>query len=982
MKNKFFKNCVLFFTVLISVSNFAQTTDATRPNIIVILADDLGYADVGFNRDASFPSERGAIPTPNLDVLASNGIIMKNAHVVHPFCGPSRVALLTGIYPHRIGAQYNLPNNITSTVGVPQNETYFSKILQDSGYNTSAIGKWHLGYEDGKYQPLDRGFDHFFGFLGGGKNYFEDIYEDSFYNRLGGSNPVTNEYQDPLQRNRDYVTRNEYSNAPNQDYLTDVLTDNAIQYIADNKGSTDPFFMYLAYNAPHTPLQATDAEVAQFKIDNPNFESELRGSDYLINSTPVAKLATQAEKDAKIEEFVEARIIYATMTVNMDKNIGRVVDELKTNMDDFNNTVIIFLSDNGGYRWSKGADNFPLQQQKGSVLEGGHKVPMFVHWPNKITSNSTYDYQVSSLDIYPTLVKLAGATIPASKKIDGKPFMDQIIAGQKVRQDNEPLFAVRPQNGFQNGGIVSYPWKIVKTGNNGAWRLYNILNDPGETTDIRNSVADAEQIISDLLDEAEVLFSEFKDVKPAWYDNDGDGTGHTHSFLWNDGTLPGYDRLFDRASLAQSIELKVTGTTSATEGVTDGVFTISFSNGAAATEDIEITYIIGGTASEGADYTAIPRTVTLANGANSVEIKIEAIQDDLDENPETVTVTLQSSTAETVNTLEASINIVDVASTVVSPLTAGDIAIVGWKSGSGKLAFMLLKDISATTKLSISNRTWNNVQNEFTGDYSVDDIWTWTPGASFNIGDILMLDSDGQIKQVVANAEVVVGTTTHDYTGKVAEASDGDFDLSTNGEGILFFHADPFLLPADANSSAWITGLNTALGWGNGGGNSACQLPTALTNGVNANIVGEKHNYGVYVGPLSGTADQLRASINNSSNWLFSEDTEYNLWSFDQSSSNTAGNIGVSGTLSVASLNAYNLSVFPNPVSGTFTIQLNQSYKNVEVEVLSISGKLIKKIISKNSERQRIDISELSAGMYLLRVKADSNFSIEKVLKL
>lgn len=552
MKNYTFKYCVLTFVILLALNNYAQT-EGSRPNVILILADDLGYADVGFNRDASFPLERGVIPTPNIDALANSGVILKNAHVVHPFCGPSRVALLTGIYPHRIGAQYNLPNDITTTLGIPQNETYFSKVLQDANYNTSAIGKWHLGFEDGKYQPLDRGFDHFFGFLGGGKNYFESKYEDLFYNRQGGSNPVTNEYQDPLQRNRSYVDRNEYSNAVDEDYLTDVLTDNAIQFIAENKGKSDPFFMYLAYNAPHTPLQATQAEIAKFKADNPNFESQLRNSDYLKNSDPVAKLTTQAEKDALIEEFVEARIIYATMTVNMDNNIGRVVDELKKNMADFNNTVFIFLSDNGGYRWSKGADNYPLQQQKGSVLEGGHKVPMFVSWPNKITSPSVYNYQVSSLDIYPTLAGLAGATIPASKKIDGKDFMDEIISGQKVREDDEPLYVIRPQNGFHNGGIISYPWKMVKTGGNGKWRLYNISNDPGESSDVRNSTANGEQIVQNLLDKAIDWVKEFKDVKPAWFDHERNG-GHPHRSLWFDtGELPQYAKLFDTTEQALSV---------------------------------------------------------------------------------------------------------------------------------------------------------------------------------------------------------------------------------------------------------------------------------------------------------------------------------------------------------------------------------------------------------------------------------------------
>ena len=226
---------------LLNASHAFTQTQGSRPNIIVILADDLGYADVGFNREAGFPDDLGVVPTPNIDLLANDGIICKNAHVAHPFCGPSRVGLLTGMYPHRIGAQYNLPNDIASTMGVPTNETYFPKLLQDTGYKTAAFGKWHLGFSEGSYQPLDRGFDYFFGFLGGGKGYFENGYEDNFYNRLGGSNPVTNEYQDPLWRNRGYVDRNEFSNAVDEDYLTDILTDDAINYLSSNASSTEPF---------------------------------------------------------------------------------------------------------------------------------------------------------------------------------------------------------------------------------------------------------------------------------------------------------------------------------------------------------------------------------------------------------------------------------------------------------------------------------------------------------------------------------------------------------------------------------------------------------------------------------------------------------------------------------------------------------------------------------------------------------------------
>jgi arylsulfatase A-like enzyme len=988
MKN-IFTRISLFFFSLLAFNSLAQT-QGTRPNIIVILADDLGYADVGFNRDATFPVDRGVILTPNIDALANSGIVIKNAHVAHPFCGPSRVALLTGMLPHRIGAQYNLPNDITSTIGVPVNETYFSSVLQNTNYNTAAFGKWHLGFKEGSYQPLDRGFDYFFGFLGGGKNYFESVYEDGFYNRLGGANPVTNEYQDPIQRNRNYVARDEYSNAENADYLTDLLTDEAIGYASSVATSTDPYFMYLSYNAPHTPLQAPAAEEAQFKLDNPNFENLIRNSTYITESTPVTKETDPVKKAALIEKFVAARITYATMVTNMDTNIGRLVTELKKDMTKFNNTVIIFLSDNGGYTHSKGAVNWPLDAGKGSVKEGGHKVPMFVSWPNKITSSATYNHQISSLDIYPTLVKLAGATVPAGKIVDGVDFMGKLITGDDARP-NDQLLLMRPQNGFHNGGIAYNHWKIVKTANGGKWSLYDISTDPGETTNVRSSDPNGEQIVQSILDRAIALVVDFKDVKPAWYDNDnedvdgdGEGDGHVHSFLWADGTLPGYDRLFETSLLKLEGELSqisIARTADAVEGNDDGIFTVSLPEGVLATEDINVTYTVSGVAIEGTDYTTLSGTATITNGTNATQIIVDAIEDGLDEVSESVSITLATTTFGSVESTPAEINIFDVISSTV--LTAGDIAIVGWKAGNiSKLAFMLLKDISATTKLSISNRTWNNSQSAFTGDYSVDDIWTWTSGAAFSSGDIFTLDADGKIKQVVNNTEVVVGTTSHDYTGKTAESSDGDFDFSVNGEGILIFQADPVVLPTDPNSSAWIAGLNNALGWGNGGGNSACDLPTALTNGVNATIVGEKHDFGAYTGKLSGTSAQLRASINNSANWLFSEATEYKLWNFDKTSNNVLGNIGTAGTLNVSTQSTFKLNIFPNPVSETFTIQLNDTYKNVDIEVLSITGKLIKKISAKNALKKDIDVAGLSSGMYILRVKADSNLSIEKIIKL
>ena len=161
---------------------------------------------------------------------------------------------------------------------------------------------------------------------------------------------------------------------------------------------------------------------------------------------------------------------------------------------------------------------------------------------------------MSSLDLYPTIVNLAGGTIPTTKIIDGKDIMDKLIAGQDARPNGEATYIVRPQLGFQNGAIMSYPWKIVKTGGNGKWKLFNIVNDPGESNDVRKTESTAEVIIQKLLDQGIAWAKQFKNVKPAWYDNDGedgpDGpTGHPHAALWNDGTLPAYDKLFESSDL-------------------------------------------------------------------------------------------------------------------------------------------------------------------------------------------------------------------------------------------------------------------------------------------------------------------------------------------------------------------------------------------------------------------------------------------------
>ncbi|WP_068472404.1 sulfatase-like hydrolase/transferase [Saccharicrinis aurantiacus] len=583
---------ILLFLLGITFTVYSQT-QGTRPNIIVILADDLGYGDVGFNRDPNYPADRGVIPTPQLDALATNGIICSSAHVAHPFCGPSRAAIMTGIYPHRIGAQYNLPNDITTTLGIPENEIYWSKVVDQTGYHSMALGKWHLGFTEGKYQPMDRGFDEFFGFLGGGKNYFRSEYDNVWYKNpedhadynAPKDNPNTNEYLDPLQRNRDYVDRKEFGS---DEYLTDILTDQAIDFIDRKGGDADnPLLMYLAYNAPHTPLQAPQNEIDQFLIDNPAFEQNIRiDGGYIRTSDPVSKSnnvdkeaqsyveddgrvwndLTEEEKNAErilaeerlFEKMVDARIVYATMVANLDKNIGRLTQKLK-DMNIMDNTLIVFFSDNGGYTFSKGAVNYPLNSLKGSVDEGGHRVPFFIHWPNQIETPSTYPYQISALDLYPTFVNLAGGTIPITKTIDGLDFMDKMLAGEEVRP-NQTIHVLRPQNGFHNAAIISYPYRITRKGGNGQWKLFDVNVNPEKQLSGSIDGKPVQDIIDELVGQGADWIREFKDVKPAWFDHDR-GDGHPHRILWfgedmvgntADVVFPGYSSTYNDATLDEA----------------------------------------------------------------------------------------------------------------------------------------------------------------------------------------------------------------------------------------------------------------------------------------------------------------------------------------------------------------------------------------------------------------------------------------------
>ncbi|MEO1525239.1 MAG: sulfatase-like hydrolase/transferase [Planctomycetota bacterium] len=423
--------------VLLGVAQQARCSadEAPRPNIILILCDDLGYADVGFNGAKE-------IVTPQLDALAKRGTVCSSAYVTHPFCGPSRMGMLAGRYPHAFGAPFNLPPTGTDfkrydDQGIPVDQTLIGTVLQKAGYYTGAIGKWHLGFAP-QFHPNARGFDDFYGFLGGGHQYFPERYGPIYERQKRSGKTRFNEYITPLEHNGNEVQEHEY--------MTDALSREAVRFIKDANDNEKKFFLYLSYNAPHTPLEAKEEDLDRF-----------------------AHL-----KDSK-------RRTYAAMVYAVDRGVGRIVEALQESgtLDD---TLIVFLSDNGG-KIGGGADNGPLSRGKGSVCEGGVRVPMFFHWPGQVPAGESFTHPISSLDLYPTFAKLAGATVPSDQKLDGRDIWKSLIQKRNARAD-ESLFFLRHWNGFHNVGIRRDQWKALKRGPKSAWQLFNLNEDIRESQDV------------------------------------------------------------------------------------------------------------------------------------------------------------------------------------------------------------------------------------------------------------------------------------------------------------------------------------------------------------------------------------------------------------------------------------------------------------------------------------------------------------------
>ena len=386
----------------------AQTNS---PNIIVILADDAGYADFGFAGSQD-------IESPNIDRLAKDGVIFTDAHVSATVCSPSRAGLLTGRYQQRFGHECNIPPH---GLGMDTTEISLASALKQKGYHTAVFGKWHLG-ETKEYHPNQRGFDEFYGFLEGGRSYFRNQLND----RPGNPREI--------QHNGKHVNF--------KGYLTDVLGDKAVDYI--DKQKENPFFIFLSFNAVHTPMHATKDDLKRYE------------------GHPRQKLAA--------------------MTWAMDRAIGNVVNKLKKEKL-YDNTLIFFLSDNGGAYYNQ-SSCLPLKGWKGNKFEGGHRVPFVMSWPRKLKAGQKYKYLTSALDIYPTAFHAAGGVGDPGKKLDGVNLLP-FVTEEKNEAPHEYLFWRKDQMAAVRQG----DWKLIRLNGYG-YRLYNLGKDLGETKDLQENEQD------------------------------------------------------------------------------------------------------------------------------------------------------------------------------------------------------------------------------------------------------------------------------------------------------------------------------------------------------------------------------------------------------------------------------------------------------------------------------------------------------------
>lgn len=422
---------------LTCVSPSQAADKAARPNIVLIVADDLGNGELG-----CFGGKD--IPTPHIDSLATNGVRCTNGYVSCPVCSPTRAGLMTGRYQQRFGHEFNPGGaaQASDKFGLPLTEVTLPDRLKAAGYATGMVGKWHLGFKP-EYQPQKRGFDEFFGFLGGAHPY----------------KPAAAARRQDILRGAEPVNESAY--------LTDAFNREAVAFI--DRHQKEPFFLYLPFNAVHAPLQGAEKYLKRFE----NIQDEKRRT-------------------------------FAAMLSAMDDAVGAVLKKLDE-AGAMDNTLIIFISDNGGPTPQTTSKNDPLSGRKTQVMEGGIRIPFIVQWKGHLPAGRVYEQPVIGLDIHPTAVAAAGAELPEKAKLDGVNLLPYLAA----KLDTPPHDALYWRFGNQ-WAIRKGDLKLSKVGN-AEPKLFDLAQDIGEKKDL---AAEKPQIAKELLAAYEKWNGEL--MKPLW----------------------------------------------------------------------------------------------------------------------------------------------------------------------------------------------------------------------------------------------------------------------------------------------------------------------------------------------------------------------------------------------------------------------------------------------------------------------------------